>query len=61
MSNNSKALFSRSIDNKIHKKIDQIQNKTGAKKTVIVEKLLSKSLGVTVKENKLDLAKWLKS
>lgn len=57
---NAKALYVRRIDERTSKKIDRISKETGFAKTIIVNKLLSDALGVPVKNNLLDLKRWVK-
>ncbi len=54
-----KALYAKKCDVKIIEKIDNITEKTGVAKWVVIESILATSLGIKT-NNKLDLKKWLK-
>ena len=55
------AMYLRKMNEKVHKKIDKIVEETKVPKWMIVENLLSNSLGIKTKKNGLDLKKWLRN
>lgn len=53
-----KALFAKKVNVKTIDKIDKIHNQTGLSKHLIIDKLLSTSLGIKT-NNTVDLSKYL--